>query len=286
MGMIAALDVGGTSIKSGVVDADHESRGADAVALGATIPTRATEGADVVLGQLAAAINGAVEQATTAVAGVALAFPGPFDVARGRALIRGLHKFDSIYGLELRPLLADRISRPDLRIGFARDSEAAGVGEATFGSGRGGGRVLTITLGTGLGSCLTAGGAVIETVGELEIEMLAQRSTPHGRADDVLSARGLADRLGIATADLRSVIDEDRAVSIVIDHGRRLGDFLAPVVDELTIDLVVVGGGLVAAFDRFGPALREALGSIPCVPAELGAAGPLLGAVRLAFPPA
>ena len=36
MGMIAALDVGGTSIKSGVVDADHESRGADAVALGDT----------------------------------------------------------------------------------------------------------------------------------------------------------------------------------------------------------------------------------------------------------
>ena len=157
MAMIAALDVGGTSIKSGVVDADHESRGADAVALGATIPTRATEGADVVLGQLATAIDGAVERATTAVAGVALAFPGPFDVARGRALIRGLHKFDSIYGLELRPLLAERISRPDLRIGFARDSEAAGVGEATFGAGRGGGRVLTITLGTGLGSCLTAG---------------------------------------------------------------------------------------------------------------------------------
>ena len=110
---------------------------------------RATEGADVVLGQLATAIDGAVEQATTAVAGVALAFPGPFDVARGRALIRGLHKFDSIYGLELRPLLAERISRSDLRIGFARDSEAAGVGEATFGAGRGGGRVLTITLGTG-----------------------------------------------------------------------------------------------------------------------------------------
>jgi len=155
MGMIAARGVGGTSMKSGVVDADHESRGADAVVLGTTIPTRATEGADVV--QLATAIDGAVEQATTAVAGVALAFPGPFDVSRGRALIRGLHKFDSIYGLELRPLLAERISRPDLQIRFARDSEAAGVGEATFGAGRGGGRVLTITLGTGLGSCLTAG---------------------------------------------------------------------------------------------------------------------------------
>ena len=204
-------------------------------------------------------------------------------------MIRGLHKFESIYGLELRPLLTARIGRPDLPIRFVRDSEAAGVGEAVFGAGRDGGRVLTITLGTGLGSCLTHDGVVIETVGDLEIEKLAQRSTPHGRADDVLSARGLADRLGVATAELRSVIDGDPAggpaAPVVSDHGRRLGDFLAPVVDELTVDLVVVGGGLVAAFDQFGPALRDALGPIPCVPAELGAAGPLLGAARLAFPP-
>ena len=109
-------------------------------------------------------------------------------------------------------------------------------------------------------ACLTDDGVVIEIVGDLEIEKLAQRSTPDGRADDVLSARGLADRLGVATADLRTVIDEDRVAPIVLDHGRRLGAFLAPVVDELTVDLVVVGGGLVAAFDRFGAALRDALG--------------------------
>ncbi len=87
------------------------------------------------------------------------------------------------------------------------------MGEAVFGAGRDGGRVLTVTLGTGLASCLTDGGVVIETVGDLEIEKLAQRSTPDGRADDVLSARGLADRLGVATADLRAVIDEDRAAT-------------------------------------------------------------------------
>jgi glucokinase len=285
MAMVAVLDVGGTSIKSGVVDVDRPSRGAGAVTIGASVPTRATEEADVVLGQLAIAIDGAARRAAAGLVGLAIAFPGPFDVVGGRAMIRGLHKFDSIYGLELRPLLAARIGRPDLPIRFVRDSEAAGVGEAVFGAGRDAGRVLTVALGTGLGSCLTDDGIVIETVGDLDIENLAQRSTPHGRADDVLSARGLADRLGVATADLRSVIDGDRAAPVVSDHGRRLGAFLAPVVDELTVDLVVIGGGLVAAFDRFGPALRDALRPIPCVPAELSAAGPLLGAARLAFPP-
>jgi glucokinase len=285
MAMVAVLDVGGTSIKTGVVDIDQGSRGAGAVTIGPLIPTRATETADVVLGQLATAIDSVVAQASAAPVGLAIAFPGPFDVACGRPLIRGLHKFESIYGLELRPLLAARIKRPDLPIGFVRDSEAAGVGEAVFGAGRDGGRVLTVALGTGLAACLTDDGVVIETVGALEIEKLAQRSTPDGRADDVLSARGLADRLEVATADLRTVIDDDRAAPVVLDHGRRLGEFLAPVADELTVDLVVVGGGLVAAFDRFGGALRDALVPVPCVPAELGAAGPLLGAARLAFPP-
>ena len=211
MATVAVLDVGGTSIKTGVVDVDQQSRGAGAVTIGASVPTRATEEADVVLGQLATAIDSALGLAPSAPVGLAIAFPGPFDVVGGRAMIRGLHKFESIYGLELRPLLTARIARPDLPIRFVRDSEAAGVGEAVFGAGRDGGRVLTITLGTGLGSCLTDDGVVIETVGELEIEKLAQRSTPHGRADDVLSARGLADRLGVATADLRSVIDGDPA---------------------------------------------------------------------------
>ena len=284
MGTVAVLDVGGTSIKSGVVDLDREPRGPSDVLVGSSIPTRSTEATDVVLGQLCAAIDGVVSLGGPDVIGVAIAFPGPFDLAGGRPLIRGLHKFESIYGLELRPLLAERVDRPDLPMVFVRDSEAAGVGEAVFGAGRAGGRVLTVTLGTGLGSCLTDAGVVVETVGELEIEKLAQRATPFGRADDVLSARGLADRLGVSTPELRSVVDDGRAAADVLDHGRRLGDFLAPVIGELGVDLVVVGGGLVGAFDRFGPALRRALGPTPCVPAALGPAGPLLGAAYLAFP--
>ena len=118
------------------------------------------------------------------------------------------------------------------------------------------GRVLTVTIGTGLGACLTADGRVIEMVGELEIEKLARRPTVDGRADDVLSARGLADRLGVDTAELRSLVDDPAVAAAIGDHGRRLGAFLAPVVDELDVDLVVVGGGLVNAFDLFGPALR------------------------------
>jgi glucokinase len=299
MSNIVSLDVGGTSIKSGVVSlsslgpAASAGTPADAVQMGPSLPTRSTESAEVVVAQLVQAVTTALGVAGPDVVGLAIGFPGPFDIAGGRALIRGLHKFESIYGLDLRAelraelrggLRASRSGTAELPIEFARDSEAAGTGEAVFGSGRTGTRVLTVTIGTGLGSCLTDMGRVVEIVGDLEVEKLAQRTTPDGRADDVLSARGLADRLGVETSALQSLVDEPTASAAIRDHGRRLGAFLAPVVDELDVDLVVVGGGLVAAFDLFEACLQAELGSTPCEPAILGAKGPLLGAALLTFP--
>ena len=68
----------------------------------------------------------------------------------------------------------------------------------------------------------------------------------------------------------------------MFDHGHRIGEFLAPVVAEFDVQLLVIGGGLSAAFDRFGPAIQSHL-DIPVRPIALGPAGPLLGAVHLAF---
>jgi len=274
---IAVLDVGGTSIKGGVV------RGTE-VEHTPSVPTLANSSADVILGQLAKSANSALTRSGPGTVGLAIGFPGPFDLQAGAALIQGLHKFDSIYGLELRPELRTRTTVANLPIEFVRDNEAAGVGEAVEGAGRGVGRVLTITLGTGMGTCLTDQGMPVPKVGELSVERLARRETQWGSADDVLSARGLAGRLGVATTDLRDVIGEPASREIVQDHGRRVGAFLSPIVEELGADIVIIGGGLAAAFHLFGPALERALSPTPCVPAALGADGPLIGAAILAFP--
>ena len=281
MTVVAVLDVGGTSIKSGAV------RNGSAE-VGPSMPTLAAEPADVVLERLAASCSAAIGLAGPTVRGVAIGFPGPFDIARGTALIRGLHKFEAIHGVDLRAALRARVPEvaDGLPVEFVHDNEAAGVGEAVFGAGRNAGRVLTVTLGTGVGACLTSNGDVVQWVGELEVETLARRSTPWGRADDVLSARGLADRLGVATLDLRTAVEASGHAAAVADHGSRMGTFLRGCVDELDVELVVVGGGLVDAYGRFGPAAEFELAPTPCVPAELGAAGPILGAAHLAFPDA
>ncbi len=280
---IAALDVGGTSIKSGTVHFDTAGDGAPVVVVGPSLPTLAqADDADVIIARLAEMADHALSLAPDAV-GLAIAICGPFDIDAGVSRMRGVHKFEPIYGIDLRQQLAARTTIGDRPIRFARDAESAGTGEASMGAGAGVARVLTVTLGTGMGTCLTVDGRPVEHVGDLGVEHLGMRPTPWGRADDALSARGLADRLGVPMGALRDVIADPTLGAAIRDHGTRLGTFLEPVVAEIDAELVVIGGAIAAEFDRFGPALQAAIGATPVRPTTLGAAGPLLGAALLTF---
>lgn len=267
MSTVGALDVGGTNIKSGRVSGHS-------VELCPTIPARSREPAEVVLEQLAAAVRG-----VGLVDRVAIAVPGPFDHAAGISRMQDVSKFEAIYGLPLEPELRARARLDDQPIVFVHDAEAAGVGEATTGAGADVARVLTITLGTGVGSCLTDGGMPVRRVGDLSVDELAMRSTPHGRADDVLSVRGLSNLAGVDRSDLVPTLDGPDGDDILREFGQRLEGFLAPTVEELEAGLVVFGGGAAGSYPRFAREL-----SFPSRRASLGAEGPLLGAAVLTEP--
>jgi glucokinase len=277
--VVAALDVGGTSIKTGVVRGD--TGGEPTVVVGPALPTLAQADAETILARLAEMADHALSL-DNAVIGLAIAICGPFDLDAGESRMRGVAKFEDIFGIDLRGELRRRTSIGDRPIRFARDAESAGTGEALIGSGRSVGRVMTNTLGTGMGTCVTDHAWPVEFIDGFGVEHLAMRETPWGRADDVLSARGLAERLEVPMAELREAVDDPLNAEVVFDHGHRVGQFLAPVIDEFDVQLVVIGGGLAAAIDRFGPAIQSHL-DVPVRPIALGAAGPLLGAVHLTF---
>lgn len=281
--VIAVLDVGGTSIKTGAVEfadgLDEDPR----VIVGSALPTLANESADAILDRLAESVDAALDLAGREVAGLTIAICGPFDLEAGESRMRGVHKFDDIYGIDLRAALRERSTVAGLPIRFARDAESAGTGEALQGAGRGIDRVLTATVGTGLGTCLTDHARPVEFVDGFGVEHVGMRDTPWGRADDVLSAYGLANRLDVDMADLRDAVDVSANADAVSDHGTRLGTFYAPIIEEFDAHMLVIGGGFSAAFDRFGPSLQAVLGDVPTRPASLGAAGPLLGAAHLTF---
>jgi glucokinase len=268
---VLALDVGGTSVKSAIVGPSGSL-----AAPPQRTPIDSDGSAEAVIGTLAGVVDAVAPAAGPAIAGVAVAFPGPCDYERG---VPGHHddgKFAALAGVDLPAELRRRLGRGDLAIGFCNDAEAAIVAEALHGAGRPFERVLGITLGAGLGACLMAGDAIVETYAAVVPAELYRQPYAAATADDAFSDRGLRARL--AGADPASARDED-ALRAFAAFGADLGAFLAPWTEILRADAVIVAGGIAAAFALFGPALEATL-PVPVRSGELGVAAGLIGAAH------
>lgn len=283
---IIALDVGGTSIKSGIVQPGGVVRGGTS-----STPIDSRGAADPILDTLARIITRHADTARAAeMRGVAMGVPGPFEYDAGVSRIRGLGKFEALFGLNVRDALQSR-TRLTVPFAFRNDAEAAIVGEARYGAGKAHRRLLGVTLGTGMGSAFVADGRCVRDGkdvppgGELYGQPVAG-----ARADDWFSKRGLERRLqdaGLAP-DIPAAADaaragDARAVGVFESFGSELGAFLGPHLRAFGAGVLLVLGGIARSFDLFGPSLREHVplpvltGARPEEAALLGAADLLLG---------
>jgi glucokinase len=282
---VISMDVGGTSVKSGVVHI-----GTDIVEQRMQTPMESKGTADSILSTLAGIVNLHSHSTKNGdLAGVALAFPGPFDYEAGISRIRGLEKFDSLFEINVGVELRKRIDIGSRPIRFRNDAEAAIVGECLFGIGQGYARVIGVTLGTGFGSAFMLDG-------------IPQRSgdgvPPNGwlhpfpvgdvRADDFFSIRGLQRLLheaGCPLTDPPMATESARAgnenvKAVFSAYGERLGAFLSAFIEGYGADAVIVLGGIAAAWDLFGPSLRTVI-TVPILPGSRGMDAAILGAAQL-----
>jgi glucokinase len=287
---VIALDVGGTSVKSGIV-------AAGGVVIGPAVltPLDSLGRAEVVLDALAAIVRGHLPSAGgQSLAGLAIGFPSPFDYDTGVCRIRNQNKFDALYGVNVRDALRSRVPCDLAPIVFRNDAEAAIVGEARYGAGRPYTRLVGVTLGTGLGSAFVVEGQPVK----IPEEEWLYRKPFHGiRADDWFSRRGIEARLVAlgAPPDVRAAAEAARAGDarirgVFTDLGGELASFLGPFVDAFGAEVVLVMGRIAGAFDLFGPGLSKGLGVLallterPDEAALLGAAELLLNPTRVASP--
>ena len=282
-----ALDVGGTSVKSAEVAVTRRM-----VRNPLFTPIDSASGADSILATLAHVVGHHRGQVKPpGLRGVALGFPGPFDYAAGICLIKGLGKYESLYGINIRHALQARLDMEDRPIMFRNDAEAAIVGEALHGAGRSYRRLIGVTLGTGCASTfivdrrrVTSGEGVPPGGWLYPMPFRGQR------ADDCFSRRGLEVRLraaGAATNDVKEAATAARngnqtALQTFREFGADLGAFLEPFAVSFQAEAVLVLGGIAGAFDLLGLLLSRAL-SVPALAGELGNDAALLGAAELLF---
>jgi glucokinase len=273
--MFVALDVGGSSIKSGCVVVSPDS--GQLVGVGKVMIEPLDHHADQA--RLVVAFVTAIDN-TTGIAAheppndhierIAIAIPDPFNHHDGVSLMR--HKFAALYGVrlgdEISHLLTEhRHPAAGAPLRWCNDAAAAVAGEAMSGAGRGHARVFGVTLGTGLGAAFIVGGHVVEQIAGYTIPETYSLRTEHGlTADESLSARAFVERAkhgGTPEA-----------------FGTELGQFLAPIVAAIDADIVIVGGGGLTSFNQFAPSLQAEL-AVPVAAAQLDRWAPLIGAVAL-----
>ncbi len=307
-GPVVGVDLGGTSVKAGLVSADLELLAQDAA------PTDISD-EEVLLTeieQLVRRIAGA-----SGAAAVGFGLPSQIDQRSGRVA-------DSInVPITDVPFVAEMTARLDLPVKVDNDANVACLAEARIGAARGRDNVIMLTLGTGVGGGIVLGGQLYHGStgygGELGHMVIDENGPPcqghcpnHGCLESLASAAGVraaaaqiaAERPGgtLATAgaaqrsiETRFVIDgaldgDQDCIDALAIVGRHLGVGIANYVNIFNPDVVVVGGGIMAAGeivlgvarDEAGRrALRPPWAEVEVVAAELGNDAGVLGAAAL-----
>jgi glucokinase len=197
-------------------------------------------------------------------------------------------------------LLRDAFTGIPVRLGT--DVKAAAAAELRWGALVGCDPGIYLNLGTGLAIAIVAGGTVISGAhgasGEIGYNLRSAADVWTGAEErtileHVVSGQALettgSTRLGqpVTAADVfeRARTQPDAAV-LTDEFNRELAMHLVNLAIALDPDRIVVGGGLVGAWDRIAPELRKALDAAVPFPPELMVArfpkdAPLVGALAL-----
>lgn len=219
-----------------------------------------------------------------------VAMPDPFDYVRGIGRFHDVGKFDSLDGVDVGAGLTARLGAD--HISFCNDADAFTLGEWAAGAGRGGQRVVGLTLGTGVGSGWIVDGQIVDP-GTPPGGRIHQISLDGQPLEQTMSRRAIraayARRTGDVLSDVREIAIRaaagDEIAAAVLEHALTgLGRAIAAPIADFGADLVVVGGSLTGSWTLLEPWLlagwRSATDArIPTVRlAELPEQAPLIGA--------
>ena len=318
-GPVLALDLGGTHLRTAVVDVDGGLHGRQHAR------TPLDGGAEAVVTAAIASLQrsrdafDAIDGA--APVGIGISAPGPLDPSRG-ILIDPPNLPRDFWDLPLGPRLGTAFGLP---WALERDTQVAVLAEWAFGAGRGLTDLVYLTISTGVGGAIVSSGRLItgpdEVAGELghltidmnglicscggrgHLERMASGSGMARSAREAVEAgedapqlARIAARIAPAPLDGRHVSEgaeagDPVAARIVNDARRAFAASVVSIVDVFNPQRVIVGGGITMAWGDTllqpardlvaATAFRVQARRAEIVPASLGDDVGLIGALPL-----
>lgn len=278
----AGIDVGGTTIKSGIISSSGT------IVYHSTIETNAHLGRDAVIALLKQTINN-LYQTSNEILSIGIGFPSVVHPDGGV-----VHYPPNLPGWGVVPLRAVLQEITEIPVVIHNDANVAALAEGRLGAGQGSPNFLYITLGTGVGGGIIIngniysgerGGAgeighIIVNADEFPTQMMIEEGREYraGTLEERLGRHGIrAEARRIARKHPDSLLNQvDDALDV--EHiseaahkgdaaaleclrvsGRTLGLGLASALAILDMRLVVVGGGISQAHPLLLDSVRETL---------------------------
>ena len=198
--------------------------------------------------------------------GVGVAAPG---IADGKSIWWMQGRLSEIEGYDWNRCLRPRSGH----VPVLNDANAALLGEVWQGAARGCRNVILLTLGTGVGGAAMVDGNLLHghlgRAGHLGHICL----DPHGAPDIVNTPGSLEDAIGDCTIERRSggrfqstaqllAANDAEAQKVWSDSIRALACGLASLINVLDPEIVILGGGMIAAGDKLFVPLRGEMDKI------------------------
>jgi glucokinase len=278
--LVAGVDIGGSHITAALVDLEVRRV---LPSFSARKSINAKEDAASIINNWCEAICDVFETQPALHKRIGIAMPGPFDYEKGISLIKNQDKYEALYGLNVKELMAERLGVSPADIRLMNDAGCFLQGEVVGGAARGYKSAVGVTLGTGLGSASFKDGLA-------EDANLWCAPFKDSIAEEYISSRWLVNRYQEVcngkVANTREMVDlipsDDRIKEIFEEFGANLAAFLAPFIRQHDPEVVVIGGNIAKSSDWFLPRVESDLQEqgidIPLRIARLGEHAHIMGA--------
>lgn len=259
------LDLGGTNLRAAAIDRAGRVLGRRAT------DTNPAAGREAMLRQMVQAITELRgDCGSTGLAGIGIGVPGFTLLKEG--VIRNSNNLACLEDFPIRDEIEHRLGA---RVILENDANAAALGEKWIGAGRDVDDLVLLTLGTGIGGGIIAGGKVLHgylgMAGEIGHITIVPSGNPCGCGNQGCLEKHASATAITAMADMlhlgqnlssREVYDlaiggDEKARGIFIAVGQALGMALATLVNIFNFPLYLLSGGVLPAWDLFAPPMLE-----------------------------